>query len=156
MQLTSSAFRDRGWIPRRHTGDGANLSPPLAWSGAPAGVGSFALILDDPEAPSGPWIHWVLYDIPASLQGLAEGVEPAAELANGARQGRCWGVDAFSRSGYQGPLPPPGPAHCYRFQLMALDCRLGLPPGASAAEVRRAAAGHRLAQAELLGLYRRC
>lgn len=153
MELLSSAFRDGDWIPRSHTGEGDDHSPPLHWQGAPAGAVTYALILDDPDAPAGLWIHWVLYDIPGDSSCLPAALERLDQLANGARQGSCWGVDRFSRRGYHGPQPPPGPPHRYRFQLSALDRRLDLPPGATAAEVRRAMEGHVLAQAELTGLY---
>jgi hypothetical protein len=153
MELRSNAFASGDWIPRVHTGEGENLSPPLHWQGAPAGTLSYALILDDPDAPAGLWIHWVLFDIPAAVTSLPAGLAPHDQLADGSRHGSCWGVDRFSRRGYQGPQPPPGPAHHYRFQLSALDTRLGLPAGATAAEVRGAMAGHRLAEASLVGLY---
>jgi Raf kinase inhibitor-like YbhB/YbcL family protein len=153
MELHSSAFAHGGWIPRRHSADGGNISPPLRWQGAPPATQAYALIVDDPDAPAGLWIHWVLYAIPASVNALPAGVEPTATLANGARHGRCWGVEEFSRRGYQGPQPPPGPPHHYRFQLSALDAPLDLPPGATAAELRQAMAPHLLEQAELTGLF---
>lgn len=153
MKLLSSAFADGNWIPRIHTADGDNLSPPLSWQGAPATTVSYALILDDPDAPAGLWIHWVLFDIPASTTVLPLGLPPADQLASGARHGSCWGVNSFSRRGYHGPQPPPGPPHRYRFQLSALDTRLDLPPGADAPAVRQAMAGHLLARAELVGRY---
>lgn len=153
MELLSSAFDHGAWIPRIHTGEGEDLSPPLQWRDAPAGTVTYVLILDDPDAPAGLWIHWVLYDLPASITALPEGLERVDVLAHGARQGSCWGVDSFSRRGYHGPQPPPGPPHRYRFQLSALDTRLGLPAGATAAAVRQAMAGHVLAQVELIGLY---
>lgn len=153
MELHSSAFDHGGWIPRIHTGEGEDLSPPLQWRDAPAGTVSYALILDDPDAPAGLWIHWVLYDIPASITALPAGLEREDVLPHGSRHGSCWGVDRFCRRGYQGPQPPPGPPHHYRFQLSALDTRLALPPGATAAAVRQAMAGHVLAQVELIGLY---
>ncbi len=154
MQLSSTAFRSGDWIPRLHTSDGEDLSPPLQWQGVPADTVSLALILDDPDAPAGLWIHWVLFDLPATVTALPAGLERSAQLPNGARQGACWGVDQFSRRGYYGPQPPPGPVHHYRFQLSALDRRLGLPAGSTAAEVRQAMEGHVLSQAELIGLYR--
>lgn len=153
MDLLSSAFDSGGWIPPIHTADGDDLSPPLHWQGAPPATQTYALILDDPDAPPGLWIHWVLFDIPASRSSLPPGLERADQLADGARHGSCWGVDRFSRRGYHGPQPPPGPPHRYRFQLSALDCRLDLPPGSTAAAVRGAMAPHLLAQAELIGLY---
>jgi Raf kinase inhibitor-like YbhB/YbcL family protein len=155
MELRSDAFPPGGWIPRQHTGDGADLSPPLHWSGVPEGTGAFALILDDPDAPPGLWIHWVLYNLPPELRELVEGVGPQGLLENGALQGTCWGVESFERQGYAGPLPPPGPAHHYHFRLSALEAPLPLPAGATAAEVRAAMAGHTLAEAELIGRYQR-
>lgn len=155
MELRSDAFPPGGWIPRQHTGDGDDLSPPLHWGGVPEGTGAFALILDDPDAPPGLWIHWVLYNLPPELRELPEGVGPQEQLENGALQGACWGVESFERLGYAGPLPPPGPAHHYRFRLSALNAPLLLPPGAIAAEVRAAMEGHILAEAELVGRYQR-
>lgn len=153
MQLDSPAFAAGQPIPRLYTLEGSNLSPPLRWSGAPAATRSFSLILDDPDAPAGPWIHWVLYDIPANGKGLPAGVPPALHLPDGSRQGRCWGVHHFERHGYQGPQPPAGPAHHYRFTLTALADRLGLPEGASAPELQVAMADLRLAEAVLWGTY---
>ncbi len=155
MELLSDAFPPGGWIPRQHTGEGADLSPPLRWSDVPQGVGAFALILDDPDAPAGLWIHWVLYNLPPELRALPEGLPPLPQLNNRALHGLCWGVESFSRTGYGGPLPPPGPPHHYRFHLTALETALPLPPGATAAEVRSAMAGHILAEATLVGLYQR-
>ena len=144
-----------GWIPRQHSGEGDDLSPPLRWSGVPRGVGAFALIMDDPDAPAGLWIHWVLFNLPPDLRELPAAVPPVDQLDNGALQGASWGVRSFSRRGYGGPLPPPGPAHRYRFRLSALDGPLPLPAGTTAAQVRAAMAGHSLAEAELIGLYQR-
>ena len=146
-------FDDGAWIPRIHTGEGENLSPPLQWRHAPEGTVSYTLILDDPDAPAGLWIHWVLYDIPATITALPQGLGRVDGLPSGARQGSCWGVERFSRRGYHGPQPPPGPPHRYRFQLSALDTRLDLTAGATAAAVREAMANHVLEQAELTGLY---
>ncbi len=155
MELHSNAFPPGGWIPRQHSGEGADLSPPLHWSGVPEGVGAFALIMDDPDAPPGLWIHWVLYNLPAELRELPAGLPPHPQLASGALHGACWGVESFRRQGYAGPLPPPGPAHHYRFRLSALEAPLKLAAGASAAEVRAAMEGHLIAEAELVGLYQR-
>jgi len=151
LLLTSPSFSDGETIPRRHTAWGRNLSPALRWSGEPQGSASYVLIFDDPDAGPAPWLHWLLYDIPAQVHHLPEGLAPDAELANGARHGRCWGVKQHSRSGYQGPQPPPGPPHRYRLRLLALDRRLGLPAGASLAMVEEAMAGHVLAEAILSG-----
>jgi Raf kinase inhibitor-like YbhB/YbcL family protein len=155
MDLHSDAFPPGGWIPRDHSGDGADRSPPLRWSDAPDEVGAFALIMDDPDAPPGLWIHWVLFNLPPHLRELPPGQPPLERLESGAQHGACWGVESFERLGYAGPLPPPGPAHRYRFRLTALDAPLPLPPGATAAAVRAAMAGHILAEAELVGLYQR-
>ncbi len=135
MRLEIPAFRDGEWIPRIHSGEGRDLSPPLSWSGAPQGTRSFVLILDDPDAPPGLWVHWVLFDIPADVHELPAGLPRTPILENGSRQGNCWGVTSFSRMGYHGPLPPPGQPHRYRFTLSALDQQLALPAGATAAEV---------------------
>ena len=151
--LESPAFSDGGWIPAVHSQAGLNLSPPLRWHGEPPQTGSFALLLEDPDAPGGTWIHWVLFNIPAELHSLPMGLEHSPELANGARQGRCWGIHRFERIGYQGPQPPPGPSHRYRFGLHALKASLPLVPGCSAADLKRAMAGQLLARAELTGLY---
>ena len=151
--LTSSAFQDGGTIPAKHTCDGPDVSPPLAWSGAPAGTASLTLISDDPDAPAGTWVHWVLYDLPEGLTALPEGVatvDRPRELG-GAAQGKT----DFGRVGYGGPCPPPGPAHRYLFKLYALDRKLGLKAGASKADVERAMAGHVLATAQVMGRYGR-
>ena len=153
FRVESPAFADGGLIPPVHTGEGLNLSPPLHWHGAPDGTESYALVMDDPDAPAGPWVHWLLFNIPAQLERLPAGLDRAPELPNGARQGLCWGVSTFHRLGYQGPLPPAGRAHRYRFQLHALDQLLELAPGCTVFELRAAMAGHVLARAELTGLY---
>lgn len=155
LKITSSAFEAKEPIPGRHTCDGEDLSPALAWSGVPEGARSLALIMDDPDAPPGTWIHWVLYDLPGEATGLPEGVPKEEKLESGAAQGQCWGVDSFSRVGYYGPCPPPGAPHRYFFKLYALDTVLGLAPRASKAEVLKAMEGHVLAQAELMGTYER-
>jgi len=153
--LTAKAFQPNARIPKPHTCDGKDVSPALTWSGPPAGTKSFALIMDDPDAPPGTWVHWVLYDLPANTQSLDEGIPENETLPNGAKQGLCWGVDDFSRVGYYGPCPPPGKPHRYFFKLYALDRMLGLPPKATKAQAMSAMEGHILAQAELVGLYQR-
>jgi Raf kinase inhibitor-like YbhB/YbcL family protein len=155
FRLGSPAFADGSPIPREHTADGRDDSPPLHWHGAPADTRAFVLILDDPDAPPGLWIHWVIFDIPATARELPAGVPRLAQLADGSRQGRCWGVSRFERQGYYGPEPPPGPPHRYHFTLTALDRPLGLGSDATAAEVRAAMAGHVLAETRLTGLYGR-
>ncbi|MFM7314660.1 MAG: YbhB/YbcL family Raf kinase inhibitor-like protein [Cyanobium sp.] len=153
FRLESPAFADGGLIPAMYTGEALNLSPPLHWHGAPAGTRSYALVMDDPDAPAGPWVHWLLFNIPAQLERLPAGLDRAPELPNGARQGCCWGVDSFDRLGYQGPLPPAGRAHRYRFRLHALDGLLELAPGCTLFALREAMADHHLGQAELMGVF---
>jgi Raf kinase inhibitor-like YbhB/YbcL family protein len=147
--LTSSAFAEGGMIPSKYACDGADVSPPLSWSGVPDGTRSFVLICDDPDAPMGPWVHWVLYDLPASLRRLPEHVPAEPELPSGGRQG----TSDFRRIGYGGPCPPGG-VHRYVFKLVALDRTLGLPAGQTGKQVERAIKGT-LAEARLTGRYRR-
>jgi hypothetical protein len=151
MTLTTNAFTPGGTIPRKFTCEGPDISPALKWSGAPGGTQSYALIADDPDAPVGTWVHWVLYDLPAGTVELAENVPKQEQLPSGALQGR----NDFRKIGYGGPCPPPGPAHRYFFKLYALDTKLNLKPGATKAEVEKAMKGHVLAQAELMGKYGR-
>ena len=153
MRLESPTVREGEWIPGTHTGEGRDRSPALNWGGPPARTRSFILILDDPDAPAGVWVHWVLFDIPQTVEGLPEGIPRLPTLENGSRHGSCWGVTSFERIGYFGPQPPPGPPHRYRFTLTALDRTLDLPAGASPTDVRDAMAGHGLATATLTGLY---
>jgi Raf kinase inhibitor-like YbhB/YbcL family protein len=151
MKLGSSAFQNGEDIPKRFTCDGENLSPSLAWSGAPAETRSFALLCDDPDAPRGTWRHWVVYDLPPDSAGLPEGA------GNGGAKGLTQGVNDFGEEGYGGPCPPHGHGtHRYHFRLLALSTAgLGLRAGASCRDVEHAAAGHVLAQATLVGHYRR-
>ena len=151
--LASPAFADGGWIPSLHSPSGLNLSPPLRWHGEPQQTGSYALVLEDPDAPGGTWIHWVLFNIPAGLHGLPLGLERHPELANGARHGCCWGIDRFERLGYQGPQPPAGESHRYRFRIHALKTALPLVPGCSIHDLNAAMAGQILDRAEITGLY---
>lgn len=155
MKISTPAFKGGAAIPKRHTGDGEDSSPALAWSEVPAGTKSLALVMDDPDAPPGTWIHWLVYDLPPGAAGLPEGVAKTQVIAGGARQGLVWGVDRFERIGYFGPLPPPGKPHRYFFKLYALDRMLGLPPGATKPELEKAMAGRVLAQAEVFGTYQR-
>jgi Raf kinase inhibitor-like YbhB/YbcL family protein len=151
FKLESAGFKPGDSIPKKHTCDGDDVSPPLAWSDAPAGTKSFALVCDDPDAPAGTWVHWVLYDVPAGTQRLAEGIRPAPSLDDGSRQG----TNDFRKIGYGGPCPPRGGPHRYFFRLYALDTVLGLAPGATKAAVLKASEGHTLGQAELMGRYAR-
>jgi Raf kinase inhibitor-like YbhB/YbcL family protein len=138
-------------IPAQFTCDGDNSSPPLSWNSPPAGAESFNLVLEDPDAPGGTFIHWVLYDLPASARDLAASVPQQGDLPNGARQGR----NDFGKLGYGGPCPPPGRAHRYYFRLYALDRKTGLGAGASRADLERVMRGHVLARAEFMGRYKR-
>ncbi|MBI3896232.1 MAG: YbhB/YbcL family Raf kinase inhibitor-like protein [Acidobacteria bacterium] len=149
--LTTNAFQTDGMVPKKFTCDGPDVSPPLEWSGSPPGTQSFGLIADDPDAPGGTWVHWVIYNLPAAAQALPEGIPKETELADGARQGR----NDFRKIGYGGPCPPPGPAHRYFFKLYALDAKLSLRPGATKSELEGAMKGHILAEASLIGRYQR-
>ncbi len=151
LQITSAAFSAGETIPKKFTCDGPDVSPKLTWNESPAKTQSFALIMDDPDAPVGTWVHWVLFDLPADTKELSEGVAKQDQLSNGARQGR----NDFGKIGYGGPCPPPGKPHRYFFKLYALDSKLNLKAGATKADVERAMKGHILAQAELIGKYGR-
>jgi hypothetical protein len=151
IQITSTAFAPGAAIPARHTCDAEDLSPPLRWSGAPEGAKSLALICDDPDAPAGTWVHWVLYGIPASATELAEGIAKSDTVLGAARQG----INDFKRVGYGGPCPPRGKPHRYFFKLYALDIAIDLGPGATRKELLAAMEGHVVAQGELMGTYQR-
>jgi len=152
--LTSPAFKHGERIPKGHTGEGADTSPPLEWTDPPAGTKTYALICDDPDAPVGTWDHWVIWNLPGRLRALPEGVPRGETVAtlDGAAQGKNgWGT-----IGYRGPLPPPGHGnHHYHFRLYALDTTLDLAPGADKKALLKAMEGHILATAELVGLYSR-
>jgi Raf kinase inhibitor-like YbhB/YbcL family protein len=150
MEIKSSAFGSGEMIPAKYTCDGADFSPPLDWSGSPAGTKSFALVCDDPDAPMGTWVHWVIFDIPPSATMLAEGVTREKELPGGGTQG----INDFRKIGYGGPCPPGG-THRYFFKLYALDAMLGLKPGITKDQLLKAMRGHILAEAQLMGTYRR-
>ena len=151
FQITTTAFSNAGAIPKNHTCDGPDLSPPLTWKDAPAGTQSLALIADDPDAPSGTWVHWVIYNLPSTTKELPEGVQKTEKLPDGTLQGR----NDFRKIGYGGPCPPPGKPHRYFFKLYALDTKLNLKPGATKAELESAMKGHTLAQTEVVGKYGR-
>ncbi len=153
MELKSPAFKTSDFIPKKHSCRGEDLSPALTWSHAPQGTKSFALIMDDPDAPAGVWVHWVVYDLPATSTGLPEGWAKNSPPTDGSQQGRSWGVDEFERTGYAGPCPPPGSLHRYSLRLYALDKVLGLSQ-ASRAELLKAMKGHIIAQTELVGRFR--
>jgi Raf kinase inhibitor-like YbhB/YbcL family protein len=151
MQLTSSAFSEGAAIPKEYTGDGPDVSPPLRWCTAPVGTKTFALICDDPDAPRGTWVHWVLFNLPADAQDLPEGASPKGTLPGGTRQGK----NDFGRLGYGGPAPPPGKAHRYFFKLYALDTSLDLQDGGTKQQVEEAMKGHVRAEGRLMGTYGR-
>ena len=151
--LTSTAFTEGEPIPAKYSCEGADVSPPLAWSGAPAATKCFALICDDPDAPRGTWVHWVLYNLPATLTALPEGVNKTAALRE---LGGAWqGINSDKRTGYSGPCPPPGGPHRYFFKLYALDQLLRLDANATKTAVERAMDGHTLSQAHIMGTYQR-
>ena len=152
MELTSTAFGEGITIPKQNTGDGKDVSPALRWSGAPANAQSYALICDDPDAPrQEPWVHWVLFNLPANTHELSEGVPAQETLANGAKQGK----NDFGKIGYGGPAPPPGKPHRYYFRIYALDTVLNLKEGATKQQVDAAMKGHVLGKGELMGKYSR-
>ena len=152
LELKSSAFNEGDTISLKYTGKGENISPPLSWSDVPKGTKSFVLIMDDPDAPMGSWIHWVAYDIPSTVTGLGEGILQDALLPDGTKQG----INSFRWTGYGGPNPPPGKPHRYVFSLYAVDIVLeGIPPAANKGIVLRAIQGHVLGMASLMGTFGR-
>ena len=150
IKITSPAFAEGGMIPAKYTCDGANVSPPLQWDAAPEGTKSIALISDDPDAPVGTWVHWVLFNLPADVTELTENTPSDKTLPNGARQG----TNDFRKIGYGGPCPPGG-THRYFFKLYALDTELDLQSGADKARLLKAMKDHILAQGQLIGKYKR-
>ncbi len=150
IRLTSPAFAEGERIPRKYTCDGEDVSPPLTWDNVPEGTKSFALICDDPDAPMGTWVHWVLFNLPPETRSLPEAVSPDKELPSGARQG----TNDFRKIGYGGPCPPSG-THRYYFKLYALDTMLDLPAGCSKAQLLKAMEGHVLSEGQLMGRYSR-
>jgi Raf kinase inhibitor-like YbhB/YbcL family protein len=151
FSISSTSFPNGGDIPKKFTCDGADVSPELSWTGPPAGTQSFALIADDPDAPSGTWTHWVLFDLAPDTNNLAESVSKIDELPGGERQGR----NDFRKIGYNGPCPPPGKPHRYFYKLYALNAKLDLKPGSSKQEVEQAMEGRILGKAEWMGKYER-
>ena len=151
MRLTSPEFKKNATIPSQFTCEAEDISPQIQWTNPPPGTKSFALISDDPDAPGGTWVHWVIWNIPADDRELPRAVAKDAALSNGIRQG----ITDFGRSGYGGPCPPPGKPHRYFFKLYALDTVLILPSSTRKKNLEEAMKGHILAQAELIGLYKR-
>jgi Raf kinase inhibitor-like YbhB/YbcL family protein len=150
LKLTSTAVKEGEAIPRGYTCDGANVSPPLEWTGVPKSAKTIAIIADDPDAPSGTFVHWVLFNLPAAGLGLIENT-PQTETLNG---GGVQGKNDFGKTGYGGPCPPSG-THRYFFKFYALDIELPLQAGATKDEVEKAMEGHVVAQAQLMGTYSR-
>ncbi len=151
MQVTSSAFEEGGTIPKQYTGDGPDQSPPLRWSGAGANSKSIAVICDDPDAPRGTWVHWVLWNLPPDTTELKENAATAKALPAAVKQG----TNDFRKAGYGGPAPPPGKQHRYFFKIYVLDTMLDLPDGATKQQLEQAMKGHILGQGQLMGKYGR-
>jgi Raf kinase inhibitor-like YbhB/YbcL family protein len=152
ISLTSSAFGEGAPIPEEYTCQGKDVSPPLKWSGVPAETKSLALIMDDPDAPMGTWVHWVLYDLAPSMTELPEGLSAKEHIAAGSGKE---GVNDFKRPGYGGPCPPAGKPHRYFFKLYALDTTLDLKPSAKKKDLERAMEKHILGQGQLMATYKR-
>jgi hypothetical protein len=150
IKITSSAFKNDGLIPSKYTCDGDDVSPPLQWEAVPQDAKSIAIICDDPDAPMGTFVHWVLFNLPADVKELAEKVPVDKTLPNGASQG----ITDFGRVGYGGPCPPSG-THRYFFKIYALDMKLDLAAGARKNQLLKAMEGHMLAQGQLVGKYKR-
>lgn len=151
FKITSPAFKYGDFIPVKYTCEGEDISPPLKWENVPKGTRSFVLIVEDPDAPIGTFIHWIIYDIPATSTGIVENF-PKKPVVNGIKQG----INDFGKVGYGGPCPPPGKPHRYFFKLFAIDKNtLGIPPKARLNEVIKAINGHIIGTSELMGLYKR-
>jgi hypothetical protein len=150
MEIKSSAFKEGTTIPGKYTCDNIDISPPLEWSQVPDGTKRFALICDDPDAPVGTWVHWVLFNLPGNILKLSENVPKIEVLKNGARQGK----NDFGKIGYGGPCPPGG-IHRYYFKIYALDKELDSKPGITKKELLKAMEGHILAEGQLMGKYKR-
>ena len=150
IKLTSTAFKEGQPIPRAYTCDGVNISPSLEWSGVPKTAKTVAIVADDPDAPAGTWVHWVLYNLPADNIGVVENLPATGNLEAGGFQGK----NDFEKIGYGGPCPPSG-THRYFFKIYALDNELPLKAGATKAELMKAMEGHIVLQGQLMGTYRR-
>lgn len=150
LKVTSIAFKEGEMIPTQYSYDDRNASPPLAWSAPPADTKSLALICDDPDAPMGTWVHWVLFNLPAKTRDLPESVAPEKTLAFGEKQG----LNDYGEIGYGGPCPPSG-THRYHFKLYALDTLLSLEAGATKAQLEKAMQGHILALGQLMGRFKK-
>lgn len=150
IKISSPAFDDGGMIPQQYACDGDNISPPLNWEAVPDGTQSIALIVDDPDAPNGTFVHWVLYDLPPDVQGLPENLPHDKEFPIGGIQG----INSTDQLGYMGPCPPSG-THRYFFKLYALDEKLNLPAGETKSRLLDAMEGHVLGQGQTMGRYQR-
>lgn len=151
FEIKSSAFSQGQPIPAKYSCEGPDISVPISWSDAPANTASFTLIADDPDAPMGTWVHWVMYDLPPDSHQLPEAVPKLKTLPDGSKQG----INDFGRIGYGGPCPPQGNPHRYFFKLYALDQKIGLPPGATKSQILDSMKNHKLAEAQLMGIYKR-
>jgi Raf kinase inhibitor-like YbhB/YbcL family protein len=151
IQISSAAFKEGEAIPVVYTCDGENISPQLSWTDTPQDSQSLALIVDDPDAPAGTWVHWVVFNLPPTINSLSEGASSAGRQ----EQFGVAGTNSFQKPGYGGPCPPKGKPHRYFFKLYALDTMLGLKSGASKADVEKAMQSHILAQGQLMGTYGR-
>ena len=150
ITITSTVFTEGSMVPQEYTCDGEDISPPLAWSGVPDGTKSLALICDDPDAPMGTWVHWVLFNIPAHIMELPAKIPPEKIIQNGAKHG----INDFRKFGYGGPCPPGG-THRYYFKLYALDTEINVETGITKAQLLKAMEGHILAEGQLMGRYSR-
>ena len=151
FSISSTSFSNGGEIPKKFSCDGPDVSPQLSWTEPPAGTATFALLVDDPDAPAGNWNHWAIWNLPASARSLSEGVGKSRRLSDGSQQG----MNDFKKVGYDGPCPPANKPHHYHFQLFALDRKLSLTGDAGKPELEGAMKGHILAQAEWVGTFRR-
>ena len=151
LEVRSAAFEEGKSIPKKYTGEGKGISPPLQWDKVPEGTKSIAIICDDPDAPKKVWVHWVVYNLPAKTRELPEGVAKTRTLSSGARQGK----NDMKKIGYNGPYPPKGKPHRYYFKVYALDKELSLKPGATKKLLKKAMRGHILAKGALLGKFQR-
>lgn len=151
LEIKSDAFKDGEYIPSKYTCDSIDVSPPLSWINVPEGVKSLAIICNDPDAPMGTWVHWVIFNIPANTHELKENTPPKGVFLEGILQG----INDFRKPEYGGPCPPAGKPHRYFFKLYALDTILNLKEGATKKEVENAMKGHIITEAKIMGLYRR-
>jgi hypothetical protein len=150
LQVSSASFSDGGSIPQQFTCDGADDSPNLQWPAAPAGTKSFAIVMDDPDAPAD-FTHWLVYNIPPGVHELAQGAPAQAAMPRGSAEG----ANDFRRLGYGGPCPPAGKPHHYVFRIYALDIRLDLPPGAARKQLDSEIKQHIVAEGQIIGIYQR-